>query len=78
MDESCPITLFIDLFQVDDQGAGIALGVGEDFGAKEGDDMIRDDLSGFVLEISVVDSEVGVEPMDFAGDELSGDEALWR
>lgn len=30
----------------------------------------------FILEIGIIDSEVGVEPVDFAGDELLGNEAL--
>ena len=35
-------TILLDLFQVDDQFGGIMLGVGEDLGTEEGDDMIRD------------------------------------
>ena len=43
-------------------------GEGEDFGAKEGNDVVRDDGRRFILEIGVVDAEVGVEPVDLVGD----------
>lgn len=52
------------------------LGVGEHFGAEEGDDVVGDDGGGFVGEIGVVDAEVIVEPVDLVLDEFAGDEAL--
>ena len=52
------------------------LGVGENLCTEEGDDMIRDDWDGFVAEISVVDAQLGVKPVDFIWDKLSGDETL--
>jgi len=54
------------------------LGIGEDFGTKEGDDMIRDYLDGFIAEVSVVDTQLGVKPVDFVRDEFSGDETLCK
>lgn len=52
------------------------LGEGENLCAKEGEYMIRDDRHGFILEIRVVDAQVGVKPVDLVGNELSGNEAL--
>ena len=52
------------------------LGVSEDLGAKEGDNVIRDDSACFTLEIGVVDAEVGVKPIDFVCDELAGNKSL--
>jgi hypothetical protein len=74
MDEDC--TILVDLLQVDDKFCRIMLGVGENLCAEEGDDMIRDNWDGFVAEISIVDAQLGVEPVDFICDELSGDETL--
>ena len=51
-------------------------GVGENFCAKEGDDMIRDYRDGLVAEICVVDTQLGVKPVDFVRDEFSWDETL--
>jgi len=52
------------------------LGICEDLGAKEGNDMIRDYWDGFVAEVSVVDAQLGVKPVDFIRDEFSRDETL--
>lgn len=52
------------------------LGVRQDLRTEERDDVIRDDTSGFVLEVGVVDAEVGVEPVDLASDELAWNEPL--
>jgi len=38
--------------------------------------MIRNDLSRFILEVSVVDAEVRVEPFDLVADEFAWDKAL--
>ena len=53
------------------------LGVCENLCAKESDDMIRDYWDGLVAEVSVVDAQLGVKPVDFIRDELSRDETLW-
>lgn len=58
-------TIVVDLLKVDDEFGRIMLGVSENFCAKEGDDMIRDYGDGLVAEISVVDTQLGVEPVDF-------------
>jgi len=68
--------VLVDLLQVDDELAGIVLGVGENLCTKEGDDMIRDYLDGLTAKVSVVDTELGVKPVDFVRDEFSWDEAL--
>jgi len=74
MDEDGAI--LVDFLQVDDEFCGIVLGVGENLCTKEGDDMIRDYWDGLVTEISVVDTQLGVKPVDFIRDELSRDETL--
>jgi hypothetical protein len=52
------------------------LGIGENLCAKEGDDVIRDYRDGLVAEVIVVDTQLGVKPVDFVRDEFSGDETL--
>lgn len=52
------------------------LGVRENFGTKEGDDVIRDHLNGFGGEIVIVDTEEAVEPMNFICNKFTGNEAL--
>ena len=52
------------------------LGICEYLRAKEGNDMIRDDLNGLVTEVCVIDSEVSIEPLDFVRNELPRDESL--
>lgn len=56
MDERRAIALLVDSFEVDDQLARIMFGVRENLGSKEGDDVVRDDLAVFILEIRVVDT----------------------
>ena len=51
-------------------------GIGQNLGTKEGDDMIRDYWDGFVAKVSVVDTQLGVKPVDFVRDEFSRDETL--
>lgn len=58
MDESGAISFVVYLFEVDYKLIGIMLGIGKNFSAEERDDMIRDDLCGFVLEISIIYTEV--------------------
>ncbi len=43
---------------------------------QESDDMITDDFPRFVVKVGVVDAEVGVEPVDFVGDQLLRNKAL--
>jgi hypothetical protein len=50
--------------------------ISEDLCAKESDDMIRDDFTGLVLKVSVVDTEMRVEPFYFVGYELAWNETL--
>lgn len=70
------VSFLVDALKIDDKLGRVVLCEREDFGAKEGHDVIGDDGGGFDLEIRVVDAEVGVEPVDLVGDELAGDEAL--
>ena len=64
-------TILVDLLQVDDEFCGVVLGVGENLCTKEGDYMIRDDRDGLVAEISIVDTQLGVKPVNFIWDQLS-------
>ena len=52
------------------------LGIGQNFCSKQGYDMIRYDLPRFILEVGVVDAEVGVEPSHLVGDEFAWDKTL--
>ena len=70
-------TVLADLLQVDDEFCRVVLGVGENLCTKEGDDVIRDYRDGLVAEVSIVDTQLGVKPVDFIRDEFSGDETLW-
>ena len=76
MDERGAISFGVDLFEVDDEFGRVMLGICKHFGAKEGDDMIRDDLDGLVAEIGVINAEVGVKPVDFIRYKLAGNETL--
>lgn len=68
MNESSTGPFVVQTLKVDDKLGGVVFGEGEDLGAKEGDDVIRDDGWRFVLEVGVVDAEVGVEPVDLVSD----------
>ena len=76
MDEGGAISIGVDLFEVDDQFARVMFGVRKHFGAKEGDDMIRDDLDGLVTKVCVIDTEVRVKPLNLVHYELAGNETL--
>ena len=51
-------------------------GIGQNFCPKQGYDMIRYDFPRFILEVGVVDAEVGVEPSHLVGDEFAWDKSL--
>lgn len=68
--------LLVDFLEIDDELAGIMLGVRQDLRTKERDDVIRDDISGLVLKVGVVDAEVGVEPVDLVSYELARNKPL--
>ena len=51
-------------------------GIGQNFRSKQGYDMIRYDLTRFILEVCVVDAEVAVEPSHLVGDEFAWDKPL--
>jgi hypothetical protein len=76
VDECGAVSLSVDLFEVDDEFGRVMLGIRKHFGAKEGDDMVRDDLDGLVTEVGVIDTEVGVKPLDLVHYELAGNETL--
>ena len=76
VDEGGALARVVDPLKVDDERARVVLGVSEDLGAEEGDDVVRDDLDGLGLEIGIVDAKMAVEPVDLVRDELAGNEAL--
>lgn len=69
-------TILADLLQVDDELGGIVLGVRENFCAEEGDDMIRNYWNRLIAEISVIDTQLGVKPVDFVWNEFSWNKTL--
>ena len=71
-------TVLVYLLEIDDKFTWVVLGICEDFRTKECDDVIRNDTGFFVLEISVVDTKIGVKPVDLPWDELPGNKALKR
>lgn len=56
MDKCRAIPVLINFLEVNDELARIMLGVGEYFRAEEGNDVVRDDLTRFILEVGVVDA----------------------
>lgn len=81
MYERRPSTIFIYPLQIYFQfhapiGRLVSFRIRKYFCTKQGDDVIADDLSAFIMEIGIVDTEVGVEPVDFSGDQFRWDEAL--
>lgn len=63
-------------FQFHTTGRLVSFRIRQHFCAEQGDDVITDNLSAFIAEIGIVDTEVCVEPVDFGGDEFRWDEAL--
>lgn len=76
MDERRAISIGVDLFELNDEFGWIMLGICQYFGAKKGDNMVRDDLDGLIPEVGVIDTEVRVEPLDLIRYELVGNETL--
>lgn len=76
VDERGAISIGVDLFELDDKFGWIMLGICQYFGAKEGDNMVRDDLDGLIPEVGVIDTEVRVKPLDLIHYELVGNETL--
>lgn len=76
MDESRALALFVYSLEVDDKAARIMLGEREDLGAKEGHNVVGDDVARLRLEVGVVDAQAVVEPVHLVGDKFAGDEAL--
>jgi hypothetical protein len=52
------------------------LGIGKDLGTKESQDMVDDNVSGFVCKVRVVNAETGIKPIDFIGHELARHKSL--
>ena len=77
VNERRAIPVLIDLLEVDHELRRVVLGVCEDLGTKECDDVVGDDLHRLGLEVVVVDTQVGVEPVDLVCNKLARDEALW-
>lgn len=78
VNKSSAVSFFVDSFKVDNKLGGVVLCERQHFGTKESDDVIGYHGGGFILEISVVYAEMGVEPVDLVGDQLAGDETLVR
>lgn len=76
MNECRAIAALVDLLQVDNKFRGIMFGVRHYLGAEEGNNVVGNDLAGFILEVGVVNTEVGVEPIDFASNEFTRNETL--
>jgi hypothetical protein len=76
VNESGAISLLVDPLEIDDKFVGSVFGECEYFSTKERDDVIGYYRYGFVLEVSVVDPEVRVEPVDLVRDQLARNEAL--
>ena len=76
MDKCSAIPILIDLFQVNDKLRRIMFGISQNFCSKQGYDMVRYDLSRFILEVGVVDAGVGIEPSHFVSDEFAWDKTL--
>lgn len=76
MNKSSAISFVVDSLEIDNKLGRVVLGEGKHFGAKEGDDVIGYDRGRLILKVRVVDAELGVEPVDFVGDQLAGDKAL--
>jgi hypothetical protein len=54
------------------------LSISEDLSAKEGNDMVRDDLDRLIPKVGVIDAKVGIKPLNFVRDELARYESLRR
>ena len=76
MDEGSAVPLVINSLKVNDEFAGILLSISDDFCAEQGDDVVRDNFPRFVLKVSVVDAEVGIEPIDFIRNEIAWNKPL--
>lgn len=76
MDKGRAVATFIDPLEINDKSGRIMLGVRHYLCAEKGKDMIRDDFMGFILEVCIIDAEVGVEPVDLASDEFARNKAL--
>lgn len=76
MDEGCAIPLVINPLKINDEFGRIFPREGHNLSAEQGDNMVRDDLLGLILKISVVDSEIGVEPVNFVFDKVLGNKPL--
>jgi hypothetical protein len=76
MNKRCAVAFLVEPLQVNNERSGVMLRICHNLGSKQGNDMIRDDLARFILEVGVVNAEVGVKPVDFACDEFARNEAL--
>lgn len=61
MDEGSARSIVVDLLEIYNKLVGVVLGVGEDLGAEESDDVIRNHLLTLVGEVGVVNAEMSVE-----------------
>lgn len=68
--------ILVHLLEIDHEFGRVVFREGEHLRAEERDDMVRDHVDRLGLEVRVVDTKVGVEPVDLVRDQLARDESL--
>ena len=76
MNKSCAAPILVDFLKVDYQFAWIMFRICHDLGTEQCDNMIRNDLGRFILEVGIIDTKTTIEPVNLARDEFARDEAL--
>jgi len=76
MNKGRAVPALINPLKVDDEGRWVVLREGHYLSAKEGNNMVRDDLARFILEVGIIDTEVRVEPIDFPSNKFTRNETL--
>lgn len=74
MDERC--ALVVELLEVNHELGWVVLCVREHLRAEKRNDVVTDDVDGLGLEVGIIDTEMGVEPVHFVGNEFAWDETL--
>jgi len=76
MNKGRAVSALINPLKVDNESGWVVLREGHYLSAKEGDNMVRDDLARFILEVGIIDTEVRVEPIDFPSNKFARNETL--
>jgi len=76
MNKGRAVPALINPLKVDNEGRWVVLREGHYLSAKEGNNMVRDDLARFILEVGIIDTEVRVEPIDFPSNKFMRNETL--